>query len=88
VSQRIDDPTVLETPDGWQRISAVCGAGRRSLWMRLHYATDENNIGRVVRIELCGGREGDDDYLVIDESNPQLQRIVDLLCCGRFAVES
>ena len=41
--------------------------------------------GRVELIALRAGRGGDDAFLIIDRSNPQLEEIHDLLSTMRFA---
>ena len=68
---------------GWERIGRLDATGRRSLWMR----------ARGTSVELCAGREGDDAYVVLDNSqgaydnNPFLRDLIDLIYCARFAAE-
>ncbi len=87
---RISDPTAVMTGDGWQRIGQVCSAGRRSLWMRLEYNKTQTGLydgpSEVAAIELCAGREGDDDYLKITKDNPQFEGLLGMFCSARFAV--
>lgn len=88
---RIIDTTAEIAPDGWERIGQVCSAGRRSLWMRLTRIDESSpydDSSNVSQIELCAGREGDDDYLVITRDNPQFARLLDLFLCARFAVQT
>lgn len=90
---RISDTRAAETPDGWQRIGQLCTSERRSVWMRLTFrkpdiggvnlAVPEN----VEKIELCGGREGDDTYCVITHDNPQFADLLDFVNAARYAME-
>jgi hypothetical protein len=90
----IDDVNAHVTEDGWERIGAVCSAGRRSIWMRLTFEESAplaglyDDAGAVTQIELRGGREGDDDYLVITRDNPQFGELLDFFCTARFAVQT
>jgi hypothetical protein len=84
---------------GYAKIGATCSAGRRSLWMRLNYSPEGRQHGEehgvlmadtdtVESIELCAGREGDDDYLRIDHTNPQFAEILGILLTALFAAET
>lgn len=48
-----------------------------------YLASPEN----VEKIELCAGREGDDDYVVIEPSNPQWAELVCIFNSARYAVD-
>ncbi len=48
------------------------------------YAHGEN----VASFELCAGREGDDDYVKVDHSNPQFAELLGILLTARFAAET
>lgn len=63
------------TEPGYVRIGIYDDAERRSLWAR---CTDE-------AIELCAGREGDDDYVKVDRSNPAFAQLRDVIECACFA---
>lgn len=65
----------------WHRIGRICGANRRSLWIR------ETYVGEESIIELAAGREGDDAYVKITKANPQYRDLVDVLTSARFAAE-
>ena len=62
---------------GWCRIGAWDSAERRSLWVRLTEG----------KIELCSGREGDDWYAVIDDSNPCYPTVSDVINAQVWAQE-
>jgi len=57
---RLTDSMHRHREDGWTKIGITDGSRRRSTWVRL---TDDT-------IELCAGREGDDEYVVITAANP------------------
>lgn len=57
---RIDEP-------GWKRAAAFDSCERRSIWYR------ENDDGSI---ELCGGREGDDEYVMIAPGSEVTAEIV------------
>lgn len=62
---------------GYARIGRICGAGRRSLWMR--YCDGG--------FELRAGREGDDAYVRITKDNPQYIELLDVMSAAYFAAE-
>lgn len=66
---------------GWVRIGRYCGARRRALWFRV-----PDGHGVIDEFELCAGREGDDDYVKVDRSNPQFGALLDVLSTAAFAV--
>lgn len=70
------DPKNVEADPRWVRIGGLCSAGRRSLWVR---------IGEG-KIELCAGREGDDNQVTIDKSNPQFETLKELFSTAVWAV--
>lgn len=89
--QRISDPSAEITEDGWERIGAVCSAGRRSVWMRLRRRDDalpHDCADNVEELELCAGREGDDEHLVIPRANPLFAELLSVLLAARFAVQT
>ena len=54
----------------------------------MHAVHSDERPGHVELIALRAGRDGDDAFLVIDRSNPQLEEIYDFLSTMRFAVEN
>jgi len=66
---------------GWTKIGITCSAGRRSLWLRVNQRIGEE----VESFELCAGREGDDDYVKVDRSNPQFKLLLDVMSSAAFA---
>jgi hypothetical protein len=62
---------------GWQRVGSLDKPGRRSIWVRFG---DH-------RIEICAGREGDDAYIEIEESNPAFLGLVDVFETQLWAIE-
>ncbi len=64
-------------PNGlaWHKIGVD---GRRSLWVRFTHPT---------MLELCAGREGDDDYVSIDASNPKFAELYDLMLSALYAAD-
>lgn len=73
-----DNKPSPRTSPGWVRIGRKDSTGRRSLWMR----TRDTSHGPI---ELAAGREGDDDYVLIDESNPQYLQIYGVLTSALYA---
>lgn len=65
----------------WDRIGSAYG--HRSGWMRAVF----RDHGDLERIEVRAGRDGDDDAVIIDRSNPQLQELYAIFARMRFAVE-
>jgi hypothetical protein len=76
-----DEPEVANRGDGWVRIGQVDGAGTRALWARVQYMGPDRILvgyggeecgidsGPCVSIELCGGRNGSDEYVRLTPSN-------------------
>lgn len=60
---------------GWVDIGK--SDGRRSLWIRM--AVDNRSF------ELCAGREGDDDYLRVDESTVNFLALVSVFASAIYA---
>lgn len=48
------------------------------------YATEKT----VESFELCAGREGDDDYVKVDQSNPQFAELLGIMLTARYAAET
>ena len=69
---------------GWTKIGVTCSAGRRSLWVRINQAVGED----VRSFELCAGREGDDDHILIDRTNPQFVPLLAIMQSAIFASET
>lgn len=68
------------TEDGWMRIGALDAVGRRSLWYRRLPPYDGET--RVMTVELCAGREGDDAHVLITRDDlpaETLSALVDVL---------
>ena len=53
-------------PHGWLLCAMNDPSGRRGIWMRRHY----NEAKELVRLDLCAGREGDDDFCSIAVGEP------------------
>lgn len=70
---------------GWKRIGRFDDVRRRSLWMRITYY--EGNEDRIKSIELCAGREGDDDYVRIERTNIQWKEIEEVLLTAYWCAE-
>lgn len=70
-------------------------SGRRGLWMRLTPAPAEGyipkNVSPIKHLELCAGREGDDDYVHLQPgevlTEHKLRKIEGLIQSVRFAFE-
>ena len=64
MNNRIDE-------EGWIRIGIIDSTQRRSMWMRLTYAPGGSlyTYSEVIRIELCSGREGNDDYVSFEKAD-------------------
>lgn len=83
---------------GWIEIGKRCSVGRRSLWVRFDWrfeAVDPPLAGAtwsmwsiLDAVELCAGREGDDQFVRIDRSNPQFFELADLFGVAKFAAET
>lgn len=69
---RCDEP-------GWVDIGK--NDGRRSLWVR--FDPEASSLA----FEVCAGREGDDDYVRIDASNPQFFELRALFGSAMYAAE-
>lgn len=84
--------TMRAMEPGWVKIGATCSAGRRSMWWRVTYegVEDPNSMysRRPILIELCAGREGDDEYLQIDRTNPAFDGLMDVFSSAEFAAET
>lgn len=74
--------------DDWVEIGKRCSANRRSLWVRINYRELDATNDTVASIELCAGREGDDSYVLLDESDPKFALLLDLFNTQIFAVET
>lgn len=70
---------------GWIQIGLMCSAGRRSMWVRF---TPGPNGRDATVVELCAGREGDDDYLRVEAGQPLFQELVDIMSTALFAAET
>ena len=75
---------------GWIRIGRTCSKGRRSLWIRgvREVIADGDcrpgeRVGgqRLVAFEMRSGRDGDDGYVRIDDTNPQFAELWDVISC-------
>ncbi len=59
--------TLRKDEPGWEEIGLFDHAGRRGLWLRRQPPMPENTLRVdapiVEQIEVCAGREGDDDYV-------------------------
>lgn len=53
-----DDTSMRAYQPGWLLAAMPDKAGRRGIWFR----PTLDGAGRLVRLEVCGGREGDDHY--------------------------
>lgn len=74
----------------WTRIGPWDAVRRRSVWMREVYRDTINGTRAVAdleRIEIKAGREGRDEVLVIDRTNPQLHALHEVFCRMRYIVE-
>jgi hypothetical protein len=99
-----DEEAVIPTDDKWKRIGpvddtwckigATCSAGRRSLWFRITYVPEDNEVtnphelyreSNVQFFELRAGREGDDSYIKVDRTNNQFSDLLDVLLTAEFA---
>ena len=85
---KITNPTAIES-DGWERFGQVCSVGRRSLWVKFNYRSEDDcfrNSESLLSIEICGGREGDDIHYTITHADPAFDMIVDIINMGLFSV--
>jgi hypothetical protein len=89
---------------GWEEIGKQCSAGRRSLWLRINYTPEEiaeaeanlekgvstilATVGTVSSIELCAGREGDDDYVRIERTHPLFAELLGVFLTALFAAST
>ena len=72
--------------DGWLRIGRLCSAGRRSIWVRENRSEIDGRYP-ITSYELCGGREGDDGYLLITADQPGFAIIDEWLGTAIFYAE-
>lgn len=85
---------------GYTRIGIWCDSGRRSLWCRITpkqdaIRQDPEPIGawfvaeapNVLCVELCAGREGDDEYVKIEPDNPAFAALIEVLASAEYAVD-
>lgn len=74
---------------GWKKIGITDKSERRSLWVRCNVKDDCDILtsGNIESFELCAGREGDDDYVIIEPSNPQFREIYDVIRSAIYATE-
>lgn len=64
-----------EPAAGWTRVGRYDSPRRRALWVRFHQA-DEWHMGTV---EMCAGREGDDQYVRLEAGSPGFDELVGCL---------
>ncbi len=84
----------VEKP-GWVEIGMPCSAaGRRSVWMKVHWASPEAeergyaSLDAVRAIEFRAGREGDDAHVIVDQDNPQFAELLNLALVAAYAADT
>lgn len=70
----------------WIEIGQRDSSKRRSLWMRVT-PNSFSNYTEIQLLELCAGREGDDEYVRIDKTNPQFDELLKLFLTAKMTVD-
>lgn len=64
---------------GWILCAMNDSTGRRGVWYRKNSETE---------IELCGGREGDDEYIKLTLTPKEVHDLESVLCVGAWMCEA
>lgn len=88
--RQVSDGKLRAKEPGWIRIGRYDDSRRRALWSRITMDGTTPSLDGVVpsKIELCAGREGDDDYMEVLPSDPCFNALVVLLTSAEYAAET
>lgn len=69
---------------GWVRIGRYDGSRRRAVWSRLLPLDGDTPY---TAIEICAGREGDDDFVRIESDNPAFGALLSVISSAHWVME-